>query len=309
MFYLLLAVACSVLLGFIFKLFVRFRVDGFQAIVFNYVTCVLCGWLHIGHFPLSFANAAKPWFPYSVVLGLVFIGGFNGAALTVRYFGVMVSQIMQRMSILMTVPFAVFVYGESAGTGKVAGFLLALAAIVLVNWPHAKPPVQSHHDGALPSVEQQQNTLTWKGKKVLLLIPLLTWLLAGVIEILFIRVQKEGLADPNDPAFISAVFGMAGIIGLCAAIYGWWSGRLIFSWRNVAAGIALGIPNYGSMLFLLMALGSGLEGSFLFPVLNVCIIFITTIGAVWLFQERLSQLNWLGIVLALSAIILMSQSF
>jgi len=60
------------------------------------------------------------------------------------------------------------------------------------------------------------------------------------------------------------------------------------------------------MLFLLMALGSGLEGSFVFPVTNVGIIFITTIGAVWLFQERLSRLNWLGIALAVAAIGLIS---
>ncbi len=81
---------------------------------------------------------------------------------------------------------------------------------------------------------------------------------------------------------------------------------MTFSWRNVAGGIVLGIPNYGSMLFLLMALGGGLEGSFVFPVVNVGVIAVTTIGAVWLFHERLSGINWLGIALAIAAIALIS---
>ena len=301
MLYLILAVGCSVLLGFIFKLYPRFGIDGFQAIVFNYFTCVLCGWIDLGYFPISAANTEKPWFPYALVLGLVFISGFNCAALTVRYFGVTVSQIMQRMSILMTVPFAILCYGESAGWVKVAGIVLALASIVLVNWPSENGLMSA----GVPTRDNQQDAA---GRKpgLFFWIPALTWILAGVLEVLLVRVQKEGLADTNDPAFICNVFGTAGAVGFLLAVAGWIQKRLVFSWRNVLAGVVLGIPNYGSMLFLLMALGSGLEGSFVFPVTNVGIIFITTIGAVWMFQERLSRLNWLGIALAVAAIGLIS---
>jgi len=290
MLYLSLAVLCSVLLGFIFKLFGRFGVDSFQAIIFNYFTCVCCGWLHLGHFPIRTENVHTPWMPYALALGFVFISGFNFAALTVRYFGVTVSQIMQKMSILMTVPFAILVYGESSGWGKIVGFALALAAIVLVNWPSKSemPEKNTPHSG------------------LLLMIPLLTWVIAGILEMLFLRVQKGQLADVGDPTFICTVFGTAGTIGLLIASVGWLRGRLVFAWRNVLWGIILGIPNYGSMLFILLALDTGLEGSFVFPVINVGIIVATTIGAVWLFQERLSKINWVGIALAVAAIGLIS---
>lgn len=289
MIYLVLSVCCSVLLGFIFKLFQRFGIDSFQAIIFNYFTCVACGWTQLGHFPAASTDFKSPWMPYALTLGLVFISGFNGAALTVRYFGVTVSQIMQKMSILMTVPFAILAYGESSGPEKIAGFVLALLSIVLVNLPSGKEGAEN---------TRKTSSLLW--------IPLLTWLLSGVIEVLFIRVQKERLTEVGDPAFISTVFGTAGLVGSLIAITGWASGRISFSWRNVAGGIILGIPNYGSMLFLLMALGSGLEGSFIFPVINVGIILTTTIGAVSLFHEHLSKINWIGIMLALAAILLIS---
>jgi len=291
MLYLLLTVACSVLLGFIFKLFARFGIDGFQAIVFNYATCFCCGWLHLGHFPVQEENFDTPWMPYALVLGLIFVSGFNMAALTVRYFGVTIGQIMQKMSILMTVPFAILAYQESAGWIKILGIGFALVSIVLVNWPSSASVgvTQSHPD-------------TKAATKNMLWIPIATWILAGLLEVLLVRVQNEGFADMSDPTFIITIFGTAGVVGLLLATVGWATGRLQFSWKNVAAGIILGIPNYGSMLFMLFALDSGLEGSFVFPVANVSIIVVTTIGAVTLFRERLSRLNWVGVALAVTAI-------
>lgn len=285
MLFLLAAVLCSVLLGFMFKVFPRFGIDTFQAIVFNYCTCLVCGILHLGRFPLSLTAPPPPWLPFALGLGLVFISGFNAAAATVRQFSLTLSQIMQRMSILLTVPFAWFMYHESAGWGKIAGFVCAIGAIIFVNLP-----------GKSPAAQKTAGGLWW--------LPLVTWILAGVIEMVFTIVQNEGLNDPNDPSFVATIFGTAGVIGLLMAAQGWRSGRLRFSWRHVAAGIMLGIPNYGSMFFLIKALGAGLEASFVFPTVNVSIIFITTIGAIVLFQEQLSNLNRIGIALAVAAILL-----
>lgn len=295
MLFLLLAVACSVMLGFIFKLFGRFGVDGFQAIVFNYFTCFCCGWLHLGRFPVQAEHFSTPWMPYALVLGLVFIGGFNLAALTVRHFGVTIGQIMQKMSILMTVPFAILAYQESAGWLKIIGFCVALVSIVLVNWPSKRSD---------PTSPDQPGNGT--APKSLIWIPLATWILAGLLEVLLVRVQNEQLTDMSDPTFIITIFGFAGILGLGGAFFGWVTGRLKFALKNLLAGIILGIPNYGSMLFMLFALDSGLEGSFVFPVANVGIIVLTTIGAVTLFRERLSKINWVGIAFAVLAIGLIS---
>ncbi len=287
--FLFIAIVCSVLLGFIFKLFLRFKVDTFQAIVFNYFTCLTCGWLHMGRFPAERSTFDTPWFPYALFLGFIFISGFYTSALTVRYFGVTVSQVMQKMSILVSVPFAVFVCGESAGIGKVAGFFMALLAIVLVNFPfRARESEQEGH----------KTGLWW--------IPLITWVFAGVIEVVFLKVQYGQLADMGQPDFIVTVFGTAGLVGLLFAVRGWATGKMVFAWKNLIAGIALGVPNYGSMLFMLWALADGLGGSVVFPVNNVGIIVATAIGAVLIFREHLSPINRAGVVLAALSIILMA---
>ncbi len=289
MLYLVLAIVCSVLLGFLFKIFERYRIHLFQAIVVNYFTCVACGWIHAGTLPFSQENRTAPWMPYALMLGLVFISGFNAAAQTVRYFGVTISQIMQKMSIVLTVPFAIWIYEESSSVAKWIGLALAVTAIALVNRRNEPPLTQSTASGM---------GLLW--------IPLLTWVLSGTIEIALVTVRYEQLTDTSDPAFITAVFGTAGLIGLIIGIVGWAVGRLRFSWRNIAGGIALGIPNYASMWFLLRALDNGLEASVAFPLMNIGIILTTTFGAVWLFNEQLSALQRWGVLSAVAAIVLIA---
>lgn len=290
MLFLLLSIVCSVLLGFIFKLYGRYGVDSFQAIVFNYVTCVCCGWIYSGSLPLGPADGDEgKWLPYALGLGIVFITGFTAAALTVKHFGVTISQIMQKMSILVTVPFAILVYHESASIWKIMGVVMALAAIILVNWPKKSDTLTTTHSA---------KNLIW--------LPIITWAFAGVIEITFLWVQGEKYVSPDNIRFISTVFGTAGVLGLSVAAFNWVRGTMVFSIKNVWGGIILGVPNFGSMYFLLRALGTGMEGSVVFPVINVGIILVTTIGAVALFRERLSAMNWIGFSLALLAIILMS---
>lgn len=287
---LFLAIICSVSLGFIFKLFERFRISAFQAIAINYLTCVLCGWLHAGVLPFAIGEPSAPWLPYALALGGVFIAGFQTAALTVQYFGVTISQVMQKMSLLLTVPFAIGVYGETSNPAKWMGFVFALSAIILVNW---------RQKGLVaPTFASWETGMFW--------IPLLTWLLSGIIEITLIVVRREQLADFKSPAFITTVFCTAGLIGAFLTVVGLTQQRLQFSWRNVLGGIGLGIPNYASMWFLFQALDSGLEASVVFPLLNIGVILVATFGAMWLFKERLLTLQRWGIVLAIASIGLIS---
>ncbi len=285
MVYLLLAVACSTLLGFLFKLFPRFGVEGFQAIVFNYFTCVACATLHLGHFPVRAAEFSEKWMPFGIGLGLIFITSFNAVRETVRNFGVTVAQVSQKMTLMASVPFAILVCGEPSSAAKMAGVVLAIAAIVFVNWK----------DDAASKSENSAGKLAW-------LMLFITWSGSALIDMAFVFLQNRGLIGVGNVPFIATIFGTAGVVGFAVAALGWATGRLKFSWKNVAAGVLLGIPNYGSILFTLKGLASGMGGSVFFPLNNVGIILASAAGAVFLFGEKFSRLNWLGIALAVAAI-------
>jgi uncharacterized membrane protein len=70
-------------------------------------------------------------------------------------------------------------------------------------------------------------------------------------------------------------------------------------------GMALGIPNYFSMYFLVETLAI-FPATFIFPINNIGIVALSTLLAFVVFKEKLSVKNWLGLALALGAILLIS---
>jgi uncharacterized membrane protein len=77
--------------------------------------------------------------------------------------------------------------------------------------------------------------------------------------------------------------------------------------KNILGGIALGVPNYFSIFFLIRALRSEmLESSALFTLNNVAIVMFSTLMGILMFKEKLSLKNWGGVVLAVFSIILVA---
>jgi uncharacterized membrane protein len=107
--------------------------------------------------------------------------------------------------------------------------------------------------------------------------------------------------------FSSTIFGIAGCIGIIVLIFQGLKGKLKITFRNILGGIALGIPNFGSIYFLVLALrGEGIESSAIFPINNVAIVMISTLVGILLFKEKMLKKNWIGIGLAILSILLIA---
>jgi len=103
--YLLLSIASSTVIFVVFKLFDRFQIDRQQGIVGNYVVACLCGL--IGAEDLSQLTAVfnRDWFPYALILGLLFITIFNLMAITTQRSGLSVVSVATKMSVVIPVLF------------------------------------------------------------------------------------------------------------------------------------------------------------------------------------------------------------
>ncbi|MFO0485405.1 MAG: EamA/RhaT family transporter, partial [Sphingobacteriia bacterium] len=75
--------------------------------------------------------------------------------------------------------------------------------------------------------------------------------------------------------------------------------------RNVLSGLVLGVPNYFSIIVLLLALRQ-VAGTLFFPLNNVGQLLIISLAGIVLFRERYPPLSWLGLGLAMVAILLVS---
>ncbi len=290
MLFLILSILSSTIIVIVFKLFSRFHIATFQAIVFNYWVCVICGWLVMGEFPVQSAMFQESWFPYSLLLGTIFILTFNIIAKTVEHFGITVSAIMQRMSVLLSVPFAIIAYHEPLPMLKIFGLVAAVFAIIFANMPDKK--------NVIP--KQLPHAWMW-------LFPTLILLFSGFIEIVLMYVERSTAGEAN-LAFTTFLFGTAAVLGTVRVATELALGKGQLAWKNVLAGIALGVPNFGSIYFVLLALKVGWGGSVVFPVNNVAVIALAVTAAWLFFSEKLSKINILGVLLAMVAIVLIGIS-
>ena len=283
-------IVINVLLLVIFRMYKVYGIDTFQAIVFNYITCVTVGSLVLGEFPLNSSSPSQPWFPYALVLGLLFISGFNVLGRTVQIFGVTLASISQKMALIMSVSFTILFFGERVDVLKIIGILSAIGAIVLINIP--RKGIQIEND---------------KTKSMWYML-LLTFVLSGIIEVLLYYVERQNISDNADIGFVVGLFGMAAVLGTIFMIIGYLSKKMKFEWKNVLGGIALGIPNFFTIYLLLKLINTGIEGSVVFPILNVSIILGSAILGLTLFKEKLSKLQWIGFGLGVLCIVLISIS-
>ncbi len=256
-----------------------------QAIILNYVTACICGFVAHAK-PISFLQLSSfNWFYYTLGLGLIFIAVFYVMAITTQRNGLSVVAVSSKMSVVIPVIIGVFIYNENIGKYKVAGILIALISIYMVT----------------------VNPNKIKGSS--LLFPILVFLGSGFIDA-SLKFLQTNFVKPNEVSVFSAtVFGAAGLAGLGVFIFQKIQGKLQFQFKNLVGGVALGIGNYFSIFYLIKAISyKGLESSTLFVINNVGILVMTTILGVLLFKERLTSQNKIGIVLAAMGIALVSFS-
>ena len=285
---LLLCIFCNVLFAIIFKGFASKGVDNLNAIIVNYFVCVVVASLFLGESAVPLDLISKPWFIWSIILSILFIGGFNIMALSFQKSGVALTVIIQKMSLVMPAAFAIALYGETLNLMKVLGICAALFAIVLVNRPT---------DNSISKLSI---------KDPILLLPLLTLVVSGIIEIILYYVQVEQFVTDDTVHFTATSFGFAGLFGLFYSLYRQIKTGIRIGLKEVIGGVVLGVPNFFSIYLLVYLLSQGWQGSVLFPVNSVSILVLTAIVGFILFKETPDRFKLMGMALGVLAIVLIS---
>ena len=274
---LLLCIGCSTLLIVIFKLFSQWKIKLLQAIVFNYITAFTLGFT-LNNWEYSLADiVVADWSSVAFIVGVGFITVFYLIGLTAKYAGVSITSIATKMSLIVPVIMAWILYQDSMGWVKITGIALAIPGIYLSSTKRGKLNFPVRY--------------IW--------FPVLVFIGSGILDTLINFAKKQQLALTDEIIFTSTVFGVAGCIGLLLWFVMLSTGKDRFSWKALVGGIALGIPNFGSIYFLLQAFSiPGWESSQVIPVINVGIVLTSALVGMIFFREKLDKFNWLGILLA-----------
>jgi drug/metabolite transporter (DMT)-like permease len=289
MIYLIGSIVLTSYLTLAFKVCERYRVSVFQAIVFNYITCVITGSFVNGSFPVNTTMMQTPWFRWACIMGVLFVSIFNVIGMTAQKIGVAVASVANKLSLIIPVVLSVYLYGETVAGWKMAGIAVALLAVILTCYQPATGNKEEKSGG-------------WK-----YLLPAILFIGSGLLDALINHVQKQYVTDENSNAYLISGFLSAATIGSVLLLIQYITKKLRFAWKHLAAGVLIGIPNYFSIWCLVHFLKqSPWQSSASIPVNNMGIVLFSSVMAWLLFKEKLSKINWLGIGLSLLAIYLIA---
>ncbi len=289
MFYLIGSIIFSSWLTLSFKLTEKYGINNLQAIVFNYFTCVITGSIINGNFPIDKFTFKEQSFPWAIAMGTIFVFLFNLVALTAQKLGVAIASVAYKLSLVIPYLFSIYLYDEVNTVLKTIGIGLALLAVILTCYNPA------------------ENSALGRNNFSIYLLPVILFFGSGLLDTMIKYVEQTFLNSSNNNDYLVTAFFFAALVGSILLGAQLLQDRQQFSWKALIAGICIGIPNYLSIWCLVKVLKEyGTNSSAIIPINNMGIVLFSSVAAFILFRERLSMVNWAGILLAVGAIALIA---
>ena len=274
---LLLAIASSALVSITMRLSETKIKNNIAMLAVNYIMCACLAWAYTGF---------GSWFPpetgrqTTVLLGgingVLYLAGFVLLQRNIQTNGVVLSSTFIKLGLLVSMVVSVVFFGERPETWQWAGFALAVAAIVLMNYRPGEGK-----SGSMPG--------------------LLLLLLAGGGGDTMSKVFEE-LGNPAlSGHFLLYTFVMA--FAVCSNLFRI-RGDKAGKWEWLF-GLLIGIPNFFSAKFLLGAL-KDIAAVIVYPVYSVATILTVTVTGVLVFREKLEKRQWLALGMILLALALLN---
>lgn len=275
MVYLLLAICSSALIAIIMRI-AQSRIDNPTGLLAgNYILCTILAFL------MSIPNLGETTgLPFSIGLGIVngmvYLGGFILMQWSTQHNGVVLSSIFMKLGILVSTLISVIWFREIPTTLQVIGFILAVLAIIVINY--------------------RKGTSLSRGSWALILMLCLSGMCDGMAKI------YEVFGNPKiQNLFLCFTFGAA--MGFCLLFMKHKGERL--GKKELLYGSLLGIPNFFASLFLLNALRK-IPGIIAFPTYSVATIFVVALAGILIFREKLEKKQIVGAAIICVALVLLN---
>ncbi len=281
--YLIIAIVFGSLFAILFKIFQKSGVNALQAIGVNYITALILG--SMGNIVVGApVVSAGLWIVPALLAGLFMMGGFVVMNSATRVYGVAVATIAARISFVVPVLCAYWFLGGNEPEWTAS--LLVVLSLLLIFYKR---------DAVVGNIND------W-------FLPLLVFLCYGLANF-FLKMGQQMVADAGggdaDLRMITTIAFAAAL--LYTIIYYYWiqpaERREPYEWRNMWAGVLLGVTNMGCTYFLLKSL-MVIDAALFYPIYNIAIVSIAVLVGRMCFGERLSWSQYGGIAVAVVAIVL-----
>lgn len=283
MLYLLISIICSVSVGLLLKIAKRYSIDIVQVITVNYAFAIaLC---YFSFSPnISVIDKNSPWETY-IPLAILLPSVFLILASSIKNMGIVKTDIAQRLSLFIPILASYFIFQEQFSQLKFIGLAVAFPAMFLILSRNK-------------SIDSNQNKWIY---------PTLVLLGFGIIDVFFKQIALQKSFPYTTSLFI--VFCIAFVVALLFTGYSVFIQKKKLQFINLIFGSILGILNFGNILCYLKAHKAFADNpSTVFASMNMGVIILGSLAGILLFKEKVTLKNYIGIALALIAVILITLS-
>lgn len=275
MLYLILAILSSMLISVLMRVSEKYAKNNVTMLAFNYLMCAVVSALYIGNTPfvtegLGFAAII------GIISGALYLGSFMVLQWNIRKNGVVLPATFMRLGVIVPTVLAVVLFGEKPGIMQVIGVLIAIAAIVIIQYNK-------------------------NGEKSKATAGLVFLLLCGGITDTTAKIYDQWGNPALESHYLLFVFIVAFVMCVGVVLYKKQSVAL----TDVVFGMLIGIPNYFSARFLLLSLGS-VPAVVAYPTYSVGTIVMITLAGVIIFREKLNRQRIIGLGMILCALALLN---
>lgn len=279
MFYLFLVIICGALITIATRV-AESRISSKMGMIsVNYMTCFLGMGAVMGYGNILPGMQLEGWTQTLALAGLtgfLYMAALLMLQINIQKSGVILSSVFQKMGLLVTVVMSILFFGEEPNMIQFIGFVLAIAAIILMNY--------------------EKGRLKESFKPMLLLLLLVDGSAMAMLKV----YNAVGSAQLSDH-FLFFNFFFASLFALAVMV--WKKQRIGIP--EIIHGISIGVPNFLAARFLMMALTT-VPAIIAYPTKGVGVILVVSLAGIVLFKERLSKQQWFAMILVLGAIALLN---
>lgn len=282
MLYLLTAIFSSAAMALALRRFRNPAGNRYGILLGNYLTCVLLAAVLTpqGASPLR-CGSATLWM--GAAAGFFYVAALVLMQTSVHRSGAGLTSAFARLGLVVSLAVSILFFRERPRAIQLAGLGLALAALLLIR-------------GGEPDGSKA-------GRQSFGLL-LLTLLCSGGADAMSKVFEQLGKAEESTQFFFW-LFLTALLLTVLLALREGRRAKTRLLWKELAAGAAVGIPNYFSSYLLLRALQK-LPAFLAYPVYSTGTILLVLLAGALLFRERLTRRQALGVGLILGALALLN---
>lgn len=270
MIFFLLSLLCSTLVSVFMRLSEKYISNNLSTLACNYVVCTLVAGLYCGT-PDLFPSVPGMGLTIGlgIVSGILFLGAFILLQWNIRKNGVSLPSTFMKLGVVVPTVMALTLWGEKPSVVQIIGIVLVLISILMMRSEKGETQVASYAS-------------------------LIVLLLVGGMASAMTKVYDYYGVTALENHFLFYNFGVAFLlcVGLCVLR------RQRLTRMDALFGLLVGVPNYFSTLFLLMALET-VPAIVAYPASSVGSIVLILLCGRFFFRERLTkkQLCAMGIIL------------